>query len=79
MNYQRKLLGRRWVNDNVTTAELYLPGETAKLAFENRGKRRASPLRYHLICPRKRLEPVVRTYFISAAVLLSSTARAAMA
>ena len=29
VNNQRELVGRRWINDNVTTAERYLPGEPA--------------------------------------------------
>jgi hypothetical protein len=33
MNNQRELLGRKWINDNVTTAELYLPGEPAKFSL----------------------------------------------
>ena len=60
MDNQRELLGRRWVNDNVTTAELYLLGERAQLSLEKRGKRCASRLRYPLIRPRKRLEPLVQ-------------------
>lgn len=60
MNNQRELLDRRWINDNVTTADLYLLGEPVKLSIKNRGKRRASPLRYQLIRARQRLEPVVQ-------------------
>src|ERR1051325_8227692 len=54
------MLGRRWVNDNVTTAELYLLGERAQLSLEKHGERCASLFRYHLIRPRKRLEAVVQ-------------------